>query len=253
MLHEWAVYLDLDGVFADYDAGIRRLGFEPDPAKKNELNRSGSNDPFKRAMYEAIQGTDFYARLPMMQGSAALYTHVKDAKPIILTAAPKFGATEDDYFLNPYWLGAAYHKRRWVEDYLLPEALPEQYIAWGMALTRRRARIEIEDERFICTTSARKHEFIGRKHGRRQLLIDDRRDNCVRWARAGGAAILHTDVRETIASINVLQYDEPDEVRAHFKLLKPDASLADDRCGMIAGLDDTRTWAEVEAAAVRND
>jgi hypothetical protein len=48
MLHEWAVYLDLDGVFADYDAGIRRLGFEPDPAKKNELNRSGSNDPFKR-------------------------------------------------------------------------------------------------------------------------------------------------------------------------------------------------------------
>lgn len=247
MLHEWAVYLDLDGVMADYDAGIRRLGFAPDPAKKNLLNRSGSKDPFKRTMYEAIQGTDFYARLPFMPGAIELYQHIKDARPIILTAAPKFGATEDDYYLNPHWLGAAYHKRCWVENYLLPEALPEQYIAWGMALTRRRDRIAIEDERFICTTGSRKEEFIGRKHGAYQLLIDDRRDNCVRWARAGGVAIAHTDAKSTIEAIDVLRFGEPAEVRQRFRLLNADASIRDGY--MVAGLDDLRTWAEIETLA----
>jgi hypothetical protein len=247
MLHEWAVYLDLDGVMADYDAGIRRLGFAPDPAKKNLLNRSGSKDPFKRTMYEAIQGTDFYARLPFMPGAIELYQHVKDSNPIILTASPKFGATEDDYYLNPYWLGAAYHKRCWVENYLLPEALPEQYIAWGMALTRRRDRIAIEDERFICTTGSRKEEFIGRKHGAYQLLIDDRRDNCVRWARAGGVAIAHTDAKSTIEAIDVLRFGEPAEVRERFRLLNADASIRDGY--MVAGLDDLRTWAEIETLA----
>lgn len=246
MIHEWAVYLDLDGVFADYDAGIRRLGFAPDPTKKNALNRSGSNDPFKRAMYEAIQGTDFYAHLPLMPGSLKLYQHVKDAKPIILTAAPKFGACEDTYFLNPHWLGAAYHKRRWVEEFLLPEALPEQYIAWGkVALTRRPDRIEIEDERFICTTSARKHEFIGRKHSPSQVLIDDRRDNCVRWARAGGVAILHTAPQATCDKIDILQWGEQSDILDHYRPVEGG--------GMIAGLDDVRTWAEVEAAAARNN
>jgi|GEM_PF-4255815 len=239
MMHDYAIYLDLDGVLADYDAGIRKLGFNPDPAKKNELNRSGSKDPFKRTMYEAIRGTDFYRYLPIMPGSLDLLRAVSDAGPIILTAAPKFGATENDYFLNPHWLGAAYHKRVWVEERLLPEAFPNRVRGFAPGGWRDSVpdRIAIPDERFICTTSARKQEFIGRKHSEHQLLIDDRRDNCIRWAAAGGAAILHTDPKFTLHFLE--GYQNENIRRAAFTLVPGG--------GLIAGLTDIRTHAEMEA------
>jgi hypothetical protein len=241
MMQDLAIYLDLDGVVADYDAGIRRQGFSPDPAKKNELNRSGSNDPFKRAMYDAIQGTNFYRWLPYMPGAVKLYQGIAAADPIILTAAPKFGATEEDYFLNPYWLGAAYHKRGWVEHMLLPDALPRHVVKWGMLTTQHETHIAIPDERFICTTSSRKHEFIGRKKSDHQILIDDRRDNCVRWARAGGVAILHTSADLTLEALADYKNGDPGATFA----LVPGG-------GLIAGLTDIRTWSELEQAAERN-
>src|SRR4051812_1517730 len=122
-MEKYAIYLDLDGVMADYDAGIRAMGFTPDPA----LNRPGDRivDPalkaHKRTMYEAVQGTTFYADLPLLPGALKLYNLVEASEPYILTAAPKFGAGKVDYYLNPYWLGAAFHKRNWVETVLLPQ------------------------------------------------------------------------------------------------------------------------------------
>lgn len=244
-IDDYAIYLDLDGVAADYDGGIRRQGFKPDPTKKNDLNRSGSNDPFKRAMYEAIKGTAFYRDLPLLPGAARLYRAIQRANPIILTAAPKFGASEEDYYLNPHWLGAAYHKRWWVENRLLPEALPVEVEKWGQKSWVQEDHIAIEDERFICTTSARKQEFIYRKHSDHQILIDDRRDNCVRWARAGGIAILHVDADTTIDTLTVYSLGGSAGVRARFKTVAGG--------GLIAGLDDVRTWDELDAAADRND
>lgn len=202
---DMVVYLDLDGVFADYDAGIRRLGFNPDPALAKELNRSGSHNPLKREMYEAIRGTDFYAHLPILPGALDIYRCVASLQPIILTAAPKFGATEDDFHVNPHWLGAAYHKRRWVEETLLPQALPRFDMAWGMHRTHHPDRIPIEDERFICTTSARKQQFIHRRHGPTQILVDDRIANCRAWAAAGGEAIYHIDPDNTVALLKELR------------------------------------------------
>lgn len=225
-MRDFAIYLDLDGVLADYDAGIRKLGFQPDDKRKN-LNRSGTNDPFKRSMYDAIKGTDFYRKLPFMPSAGYLYKACSAANPIILTASPKFGATEDDYFLNPYWLGAAYHKRAWVEEALLPFATANPSLG----------RVAIPDERFICTTSVRKQEFIGRKHSAHQILIDDRRDNCVRWARAGGVAIFHTSAQTSIAALDA--YQDPRRMREVFAFVPFG--------GLIAGLVDVRTWDEMEA------
>lgn len=255
-MEDYAIYLDLDGVMADYDAGIRSLGFLPDPAKKNDLNRSGTDDPFKRSMYEAIRGTDFYRKLPFMPGALGLYRAISQANPIILTAAPKFGATEDDYFLNPYWLGAAYHKRAWVESRLLPAVMGkimddffDDEEAPAVVSIYDKQGIPLADERFICTTSARKQQFINRKHSDHQILIDDRRDNCVRWARAGGAAILHTDPATTQTAL--FHYLDPGARRLRFQTVE--APGCPDRRGMLCGLDDARTWAEIEAASRRND
>ena len=203
-------YLDLDGVLADYAAGMVNLGYTVDPALGRDLNRSGTHHPLKREMYDKIKGTAFYRHLPLMDGAVAIFNAVARTNPAILTAAPKFGATEDDFHVNPFWLGAAYHKRVWVEHALLPAcaaaqmeahlaAHPGIWIDWS-----RPARLAIPDDRFICTTSARKQEFMHRVHAPTQVLIDDRVENCNRWVETGGVAILHDDVEFTLSSIQIL-------------------------------------------------
>lgn len=189
---DFALYFDLDGVGADYDDGIKRYGYDVDPALRADLNRSGSGHPLKREMYEKIKGTNFYAHLPILPGAARFWRDFSDINPIVLTAAPKFGATEDDYFLNPFWLGAAYHKRRWFEETFLPEAMWYETVGHGrMLVVRHHDRVAIPDEQFICTTSKRKQEFIQRKNHEHQVLIDDRKMNCENWRAAGGFAIQH--------------------------------------------------------------
>lgn len=214
-MSEIVVYLDLDGVMADYDAGIRAMGFKIDPRYKNDLNRSGTKNPLKRQMYEAIKGTDFYRDLPYMPDALKLYEAVAGFGPVILTAAPKFDGNEDNYYLDPHWLGAAYHKRHWVEHRLLRDAhFPPEYTAGEIAalmadhsiktveVSMRPQRVAIPDDRFICTTSARKWEFMHRRHGKHQVLIDDRVDNCRTWAEHGGYAILHKSADESIAEFD---------------------------------------------------
>ncbi|USN15318.1 putative 5'(3')-deoxyribonucleotidase [Brevundimonas phage vB_BpoS-Kikimora] len=205
------VYLDLDGVMADYDAGIAGLGYHVDPSIKHDLNRSGTHHPLKREMYERIQGTQFYRNLPLLPGAVELYLEARDlaggADPIILTAAPKFGATEDDFHLNPHWLGAAYHKRAWVETTLRRTAL-EEAGARRFEFISAEYRQPIADELFICTTSARKVQFMHRRPGERQVLVDDRIANVTAWAEAGGIGILHRDAETSIAALRrVAQWD----------------------------------------------
>jgi len=190
--NDFAFYVDADGVLVDYDAAIRALGFDIDPAYKLKLNRSETDDPFKRTMYEAIKGTEFFFEAPILKGAIRLWKHIEWSRPIVLTAAPKFGASEDDYHLDPHWLGAAYHKRRFFEEKFLPEVRgPVQVRLPTGTHNAILARVPLEDDRFICATSASKWRFMQRKRALHQILIDDRPANCIAWAKAGGFAIVH--------------------------------------------------------------
>lgn len=195
--------LDLDGVYADYETGIENWGFVIDRDKKFELNRSNSQNPLKRQMYEAIKGTKFFRELPLMPDSQALWNRVRRYKTWFLTAAPKFGATEDDFHLNPYWCGAAFNKRLWLEEKALPNLMPtdhieEQGYKWDFPISHA----VLEDDRFVCTTSARKAEYINRFPLRHKILIDDREQNCRDWFAAGGTAILHISAEQTIRALD---------------------------------------------------
>lgn len=203
MTADLVVYCDADGVTTAYDEGIKALGFNIDPSLKHELNRSGSDNPLKRQMYEAIKGTSFYYDCPILPGAIELWRRCAKYDPIVLTAAPKFGATEDDYFLNPYWLGAAYHKRRWFEEVFLPQVFA-RFVGHdnaGPAYIPPK-RYPLKDEHFICTTSARKTEFMHRRHGAHQVLIDDRELNCFSWAKAGGFAIFYKNAQNAILALD---------------------------------------------------
>ncbi|AFU86698.1 hypothetical protein D869_gp216 [Caulobacter phage CcrRogue] len=200
-LKNYAIYLDMDGVLADFDEGIRRLGFKPDPLF-NQSSHAMDDEAnlWKQGMYDVIKGTTFFETLPFMPGAVDLYKAVAEAEPIILTASPKFGASEDDYLTAPFFQGAAYAKRRWIEETLLAEVFKVPYgmnDRDGYVTPRRR----IPDERFICTTSSRKQLFMHRKHSDHQILIDDRTANCNAWIDAGGFAIYHTSAQDTIARL----------------------------------------------------
>lgn len=213
---DYAIYIDLDGVMADYSAGMVALGYDVDPTLKRRFNQSGTSHPLKREMYERIKGTQFFHNLPLMPGAVSLYAACAAANPIILTASPKFGADEHNYALNPHWLGAAYLKRRWVEETLLPAVANQHpdlhpYLLWGEGVLEECGgfqRIPIPDEQFICTTSERKWQFMRRKHSTHQVLIDDRIANVQAWADAGGIGILHVDAETSIKALASIAWGE---------------------------------------------
>ena len=75
------LYLDCDGVLADFDAGVRELlGIGP----QEFMDRRGKGTFWKKL----AAAPDFYARLPLMPDARELFDAVKHLDPVILTGLP---------------------------------------------------------------------------------------------------------------------------------------------------------------------
>jgi len=75
------LFLDLDGVLADFDAGARKvLGMSPDAFEAKYSKRE-----FWRRLARA---KDFYATLPLLPDAMELFGAVKHLEPTILTGLP---------------------------------------------------------------------------------------------------------------------------------------------------------------------
>jgi hypothetical protein len=75
------LFLDLDGVLADFDAGARKiLGMSPAAFEARHDKRE-----FWRRLARA---KDFYATLPLMPDAMELFDAVKHLEPTILTGLP---------------------------------------------------------------------------------------------------------------------------------------------------------------------
>jgi hypothetical protein len=81
------LYLDCDGVLADFDTGVRTLlGTTPkDYQAKHSLSR------FWAALGRA---PGFYAELPLMPDARELFEAVRHLHPVILTGVPRGGWAE---------------------------------------------------------------------------------------------------------------------------------------------------------------
>lgn len=81
------LYLDCDGVLADFDRGAERvLGMPPRIFEK----RYGMPEFWKRL----ARASSFYATLPLMPDAMALFDAVRHLDPIILTGCPRGGWAE---------------------------------------------------------------------------------------------------------------------------------------------------------------
>jgi deoxypyrimidine-specific 5' nucleotidase type C protein (NT5C) len=95
------LFLDLDGVLADFDGGFPRIF--------GEDHRHIGED----RMWELVRGRpDFFAELHAFPGAVEFFRAVAHLQPAILTAAPK-----SDY------MNAALAKRRWVRTHIDPDVL----------------------------------------------------------------------------------------------------------------------------------
>ncbi|THD79932.1 MAG: hypothetical protein E7812_08635 [Phenylobacterium sp.] len=75
------IYLDCDGVLADFDAGASAIfGMSPEAFEK----RHGAREFWRRL----AAAPDFFGSLPQMPDAATLYEAVRHKTPIILTGMP---------------------------------------------------------------------------------------------------------------------------------------------------------------------
>jgi hypothetical protein len=107
------LFLDCDGVLADFDRGARAvLGASP----RDFQARKGLG-----AFWKALAAApDFYARLPLMPDAMALFEGVRHLNPVILTGCPRGGWAEGQ-------------KERWAADHF-----PGTPIITCMAVDKRK-------------------------------------------------------------------------------------------------------------------
>jgi 5'(3')-deoxyribonucleotidase len=98
---EAKIFLDMDGVLADFDTGAGHLLGTDDIHKWEFVH--GPKEFWKRL----DSYPNFFGSLPVMEGAYGLWAEVVHKEPIILTALPKVGATDVDK-----------QKREWVSKYL---------------------------------------------------------------------------------------------------------------------------------------
>ncbi len=161
------IYLDMDGVLADFNRGVKELcGMEALPQGKFR------NPEYDNRMWEKIRDTDhFYNRLYLLPGAKemfdAIYSKYK-SRCEILTGVPK---------PERGILTAGQDKTAWTRRLLSPKV---------------KVNIVLRKEKIRCCT------------GPDAVLIDDYAKNIREWQAAGGTAILHTSAENTLNQLKEL-------------------------------------------------
>lgn len=161
------IYIDMDGVLADFDRGVVELA-----GGEIRFDESGRPTNIGSEMWEKVRKVDhFYDKLKYMPGAKemfdSIYAEYGD-KCEILTGIPKpkrgiVNAKEDKI----KWAG------RMLSEKLIVNAVYK------------------EEKKLFCT-------------GRDCILIDDLRINIDNWENAGGTGILYSSAEETLKRLKEL-------------------------------------------------
>ena len=161
------VYLDMDGVLADFDRGVRELcGMEP---QSQNGKRSAKLDD---AMWDAIRKTEhFYDRLAPMPGAEEMFGRIYrkyGEQCEILTGVPK----------------------------------PERGIVTAVEDKKAWMKRELSDT--VRVNIVLRKQKLDYCKGPESVLIDDMEKTIRAWREAGGTGILHVSAGETLKELEKL-------------------------------------------------
>lgn len=98
------LFLDMDGVLADFDAGANAALGTDNSYKWEWIHGT------KAFWQKLFENPNFFGDLPPMSDALHLFGNVRHLRPVVLTALPKSGADEVDA-----------QKRAWIAKYLGPD------------------------------------------------------------------------------------------------------------------------------------
>ena len=162
---DYKIYVDLDGVLADFVKGVAQLLDGGYSEEKYESDPKYRSKMWKAVEDYAKEGGKLWLELDPMHDAKQLWNYVKDYGPEILSATG-----------NPEY-GAAPQKLEWVAQHVDPNV--------KVNLTRK---------------SADKAEYAAPNY----ILIDDKEKSIGPWKAAGGIGILHTSAANTIQQLKKL-------------------------------------------------
>ena len=158
------VYLDMDGVLADFFGGVEKMyGVE----HWKQLTNDKTKD-LKKEVIDRITGTDFFATLPKFKSADALIDMVKKftGGKFSINTSPLRGDNEN----------SAKYKKTWISN-----------------------NIEKPDD--IVVTGRKESYAKDKGTGVPNILIDDRPVNIQRWQDAGGYGILYQANRDSLTKV----------------------------------------------------
>ena len=161
---EPVVYLDMDGVLADFFGGVENLY---GVSHWKELTNDKTKD-LKQEVINRITGTDFFATLPKFNNADALIDMVKKftGGKFSINTSPLRGDHEN----------SGKYKKVWISN-----------------------NIEQPDE--IIVTGRKESYAKDKATGTPNILIDDRPVNIQRWQGAGGYGILYQANRDSLDKV----------------------------------------------------
>lgn len=176
MNSEYALYLDMDGVFCDWVADVEKLF--PDFHKINGLYATDikreDHAIIRQNMVDAILADKtFWTDMSWMPDGKQLWQFInsnydKSNMAVLTAPMPKDDRCESD-------------KLVWVKK-------------------------NFGELKFFCDVE--KQNYVGRLPGALQILIDDREKNIKDWEEAGGIAILHVSAADTIDKLKKIMTKE---------------------------------------------
>ena len=170
------VYLDMDGVLADFFGGVEKMyGVE----HWKQLTNDKTKD-LKKEVIDRITGTDFFATLPKFSTADALIDMVKKftGGTFSINTSPLRGDHEN----------SAKYKKVWISN-------------------------NIEQPREVVVTGRKESYAKDKASGTPNILIDDRPVNIQKWQAAGGYGILYQANRDPLSKVQkaLEQYGQKDQ------------------------------------------